>query len=78
MNNNGWICPKCDAVFAPLIMECKYCKPKNDIGRYTQEHFRPEPIINPYGPKCQHGNPNYCSLCNTVPCLQSDKLVEVE
>lgn len=27
-NQNGWICPKCEAVMAPFHPTCWYCKPK--------------------------------------------------
>jgi len=24
-NNNGWICPRCNNVYAPINLECKSC-----------------------------------------------------
>ncbi len=41
MNNNGWICPQCNAVFAPFMMECQYCnKMKIDYreNKFPQEN----------------------------------------
>lgn len=26
MNNTGWICPRCQSVYAPFIPECSWCK----------------------------------------------------
>jgi len=33
MNNSGWICPRCQNVYAPYIMDCRKC---ND---YKKEEF---------------------------------------
>lgn len=33
MMNKGWECPKCGAVFSPTYMECKYCKPKDELPK---------------------------------------------
>ena len=26
-NPEGWVCPKCGAVWAPSVRECEHCKP---------------------------------------------------
>lgn len=26
MNNQGWICPKCETIFSPTVQCCFYCK----------------------------------------------------
>jgi len=35
--SEGWVCPKCGAVFAPIFFECKYCnkhlKPLNEPAK---------------------------------------------
>lgn len=28
MTNRGWICPKCERVYATYISECKHCNDK--------------------------------------------------
>lgn len=27
--NQGWECPKCGRVYAPVVLQCSHCKPTN-------------------------------------------------
>lgn len=54
--NQGWICPKCQAVFAPFMMECKYCNKDKNIDQYIGNQRQTLP-------SCIHGVVGRCAKC---------------
>ena len=46
MSNQGWQCPICERVFAPSVLECKYCGEK-DIGKGNDFLSVPQPSYTP-------------------------------
>lgn len=59
--NQGWICPRCDAVMSPTTPTCFYCKPKEN------QHERLEQLAT-----CTHDViDRFCWHCNLKLLCQS-------
>lgn len=45
--NTGWVCPKCNRVHAPIILECVYCNDAQRAAPSIVPPVFPEPFDFP-------------------------------